>query len=106
MKTYFSFVLCLLASLLVTACDNDKEEENNKVVIDGETYTEVNISLSQSDETPFNDDVLPESYPLDFYLMNVESEAIRPKCFSGMIRSCAACWYPRRLRWPTGIICC
>lgn len=76
MKTYFSFVLCLLASLLVTACDNDKEEENNKVVIDGETYTEVNISLSQSDETPFNDDVLPESYPLDFYLMNVESEAI------------------------------
>lgn len=74
-EIYRSYVIAMLFALAVGACDKEAEE-NNKVVIGDETYTEVLLALTKTENTPFDGKVLPESYPLEFFLMREETKEI------------------------------
>lgn len=69
-------MISLLLLLSVVACDKEAADDENKVVIDGETYSEVLFTLAKVENTPFDGKSLPESYPLEFFLMREETEEI------------------------------
>lgn len=75
MRRCMCCTVMLLSLFLFVSCDNEMEEEN-KVEIGGETYTEVRLTLLKAKGTPFDGNVLPENYPLQFFLMREDTKEV------------------------------